>query len=62
MMKVNDVPITPNKNIAVFGPGTGLGTCLLTHSGSQYNVYSSEGGHVEFSTLDQFDWKYKEYL
>lgn len=60
MIKVNDSLISTHKNISVFGPGTGLGTCLLTYDGSnQYNVYSSEGGHVELSCIDSFDWNYK---
>lgn len=62
MLKLNDCQLTQNKNISVFGPGTGLGTCLLTHDGKNYNIYPSEGGHVELSTIDQFDWHYKQYL
>jgi glucokinase len=33
----------------VIGPGTGLGVGWLVHNGERYQVYPSEGGHVDFA-------------
>lgn len=35
--------------MACLGAGTGLGQCFLTHNGSEYDVYPTEGGHASFA-------------
>jgi len=41
------------------GPGTGLGEGILTKSSFSkcYEIFSSEGGHVDFSVTSEEDWK-----
>jgi glucokinase len=38
--------------ISVIGPGTGLGVAALLRAGDHYHVIETEGGHVEYSSLD----------
>jgi len=38
--------------IAVVAPGTGLGAAYLTHDGTGYHAYASEGGHSDFGPGD----------
>ena len=38
---------TPNGNMAVLGPGTGLGVGALVRSGKRWTAVPSEGGHAE---------------
>ncbi len=38
--------------IALIGAGTGLGNGYLLWNGSRYEVYPSEGGHVDFAPTD----------
>ena len=48
-------------NIAVFGPGTGLGVEHLTWTNSGWQTLDGEGGHVDFAPTDQTDiivWQY----
>lgn len=48
-------------NIAVFGPGTGLGVKHLTHTTSGWLALDGEGGHVDFAPVDDVDiaiWKF----
>ncbi|MFW8590007.1 glucokinase [Glaciecola sp. 2405UD65-10] len=50
-----------NGNIAVFGPGTGLGVEHLTHTGNAWHTLDGEGGHVDFAPTDPSDlivWNY----
>lgn len=42
-------------NIAVFGPGTGLGVKHLTYSDSKWLALDGEGGHVDFAPVDEID-------
>ena len=42
-------------NIAVLGPGTGLGVKHLTFTSEGYKVLSGEGGHVDFAPVDEND-------
>jgi glucokinase len=48
-------------NIAVFGPGTGLGVEHLTWTDSGWQTLDGEGGHVDFAPNDEQDlivWRY----
>ncbi len=48
-------------NIAVFGPGTGLGVEHLTWTDSGWLTLDGEGGHVDFAPNDENDlivWRY----
>lgn len=50
-----------NGNIAVFGPGTGLGVEHLTWTGAGWQTLDGEGGHVDFAPNDEADiivWQY----
>jgi len=53
-------------NIAVFGPGTGLGVEHLTWTDCGWQTLDGEGGHVDFAPNDEQDiivWRYiKEKL
>lgn len=49
------------ENIAVFGPGTGLGVKHLTHTAEGWLALDGEGGHVDFAPVDEIDiaiWQY----
>lgn len=48
-------------NIAVFGPGTGLGVEHITKTASGWQTLNGEGGHVDFAPVDETDvivWRY----
>jgi glucokinase len=48
-------------NIAVFGPGTGLGVEHLTWTSSGWQTLDGEGGHVDYAPTDETDiiiWQY----
>ncbi len=48
-------------NIAVFGPGTGLGVEHITMTSSGWQTLNGEGGHVDFAPVDENDiivWRY----
>jgi len=48
-------------NIAVFGPGTGLGVEHITMTSTGWQTLDGEGGHVDFSPVDETDvlvWRY----
>ena len=50
-----------NGNVAVFGPGTGLGVEHLTQTPTGWQTLDGEGGHVDFSPNDENDiviWRY----
>lgn len=50
-----------NGNIAVFGPGTGLGVEHITMTTSGWQTLDGEGGHVDFAPVDETDvivWRY----
>jgi glucokinase len=48
--------------IAIIAPGTGLGESFLTWDGQQYQAYSSEGGHSDFSPTDARQIRLLEYM
>ena len=49
-------------NIAVLGPGTGLGVKHLTLTQDGYKVLAGEGGHVDFAPVDENDIALWEHL
>lgn len=49
-------------NIAVFGPGTGLGVKHLTHTPRGWQALDGEGGHVDFAPVDSTDLVLWQYL
>lgn len=54
-----------NGNIAVFGPGTGLGVEHLTMTQQGWQTLDGEGGHVDFAPCDENDvivWRYLHKL
>jgi len=51
-----------NAPIAVIGAGTGLGQGYLIHTGKDYQVFSSEGGHVDFSARTKLEFQLSHYL
>jgi len=48
--------------ISIIGPGTGLGAACLLHRDDRYFVMETEGGHVDFSPLDELDDKILQML
>ncbi|MBU3002536.1 glucokinase [Paraglaciecola arctica] len=49
-------------NIAVFGPGTGLGVKHLTHTADGWLALDGEGGHVDFAPIDEIDIAIWQFL
>lgn len=43
----------PRAPVALIGAGTGLGVGYLLWNGSRYEVYASEGGHVDLAARDE---------
>jgi glucokinase len=52
----------PHDNIAVFGPGTGLGVKHLTYCDKGWLALDGEGGHVDFAAVDDFDIAILQFL
>ncbi|MDU0354064.1 glucokinase [Paraglaciecola aquimarina] len=50
------------ENIAVFGPGTGLGVKHLTPSNDGWLALDGEGGHVDFAAVDEVDLAILQFL
>jgi glucokinase len=48
--------------IGIIGAGTGLGECFLTWSSDRYEVYASEGGHVDFAPRSALEVELLDYL
>ncbi|MCV2884251.1 glucokinase [Aestuariibacter sp. AA17] len=49
-------------NIAVFGPGTGLGVDHLTWTEAGWKALDGEGGHVDFAPMDEFDFAIWQHI
>lgn len=52
-------------NVAVFGPGTGLGVEHMTLTAEGWQTLDGEGGHVDFAPCDETDvviWRYLHNL
>lgn len=53
----------PGAPIAVIGAGTGLGQgFLVRQSSDRYQVYGSEGGHVDFAPRSELEFQLLKYL
>jgi glucokinase len=51
-----EIDIPPQGAITIIGPGTGLGVALVWRNpNGTYHVQATEGGHVEFAPVDEFD-------
>ena len=48
--------------IAVTGPGTGLGVCLVDGKSDHSRVFATEGGHVDFSPANQEQFELLRFL
>jgi glucokinase len=49
-------------NIAVFGPGTGLGVKHLSYTDKGWLALDGEGGHVDFAAVDENDIAILQFL
>lgn len=61
LIQVGEGVAVENGNIAVFGPGTGLGVEHITMTTSGWQTLDGEGGHVDFAPVDENDivvWRY----
>lgn len=61
LIQLGDGEREVNGNIAVFGPGTGLGVEHMTMTASGWQTLDGEGGHVDFAPCDETDiiiWRY----
>lgn len=61
-LKIGGGIVQPNENIAVFGPGTGLGVGHLIKSDAGWKTLDGEGGHVDFAPTDEADLVIWHYL
>ncbi|MBY4641532.1 glucokinase [Gluconacetobacter entanii] len=50
-----DMPLPKEGIITIVGPGTGLGSAYVVRRKGGYFVCETEGGHIDFSPLDQFE-------
>ena len=48
--------------IAVIGAGTGLGEAFLVPQGKKYQIFASEGGHVDFAPRNDLETELLKYL
>ena len=55
LVKIGHGNVNQRGNIAVFGPGTGLGVEHLTYTSSGWQTLDGEGGHVDFAPIDELD-------
>jgi glucokinase len=47
---------------AIIGAGTGLGECFLIHTGTDYQVIPTEGGHTDFAAQSPPEFEFGQYL
>lgn len=50
-----DISLPKEGIITIVGPGTGLGSAYVVRRKGGYFVCETEGGHIDFSPLDQFE-------
>jgi len=55
-------PMPDEGVISIVGPGTGLGVAQLLRTATDHHVIETEGGHVDFAPLDNFEDRMLEYL
>ena len=48
--------------IAIIGAGTGLGQGFLINCNDRYQVFPSEGGHVDFAPRSELEFQLRRYL
>lgn len=51
----HDVALPESGLISIVGPGTGLGVAQLWRGEGEYRVFPSEGGHIGFAPVDDFE-------
>lgn len=63
-IKLNNNKENSKDKRLVIGPGTGLGVCYLIKNDYEkyYNIYASEGGHIDFAPKNQIQFQYLEFL
>jgi glucokinase len=61
-VQVGQGEVQSNENIAVFGPGTGLGVKHLTSTANGWKALDGEGGHVDFAAVDEYDIAILQFL
>ncbi|MBU2870406.1 glucokinase [Colwellia sp. E2M01] len=61
-IKVGGGGVISNHPIAVCGPGTGLGVAHLVPVNNKWHCFSGEGGHTDFSAVDELDIKILQHL
>ncbi|MCB0329210.1 MAG: glucokinase [Bdellovibrionales bacterium] len=54
--------VHPNNRIAVLAPGTGLGHASAAKVGEHWEVFCSEGGHIDFAPRDEFSLELLRFL
>ncbi len=52
----------PAAPIAIIGAGTGLGQGFLIQQGDSYQVFGSEGGHVDYAPRAELEFQLLKYL
>ena len=55
VVQIGDGTAKAGGNVAVFGPGTGLGVEHITMTSTGWQTLDGEGGHVDFSPVDETD-------
>jgi glucokinase len=55
VVQIGEGTAKENSNIAVFGPGTGLGVEHITMTSTGWQTLDGEGGHVDFAPVDETD-------
>jgi len=50
-----DVDLPGTGSISIVGPGTGLGVAQLWRGAGDYRIVPSEGGHIGFAPVDDFE-------
>ncbi|BFT29988.1 glucokinase [Alteromonas sp. D210916BOD_24] len=55
VVQIGEGKAKENGNIAVFGPGTGLGVEHITMTSTGWQTLDGEGGHVDFAPVDETD-------
>ena len=61
-VKVGQGIAESNQPIAVCGPGTGLGVANLVNINNHWHCLGGEGGHTDFSAVDELDIKILQQL
>jgi len=62
LVPLNSAKPVPGAPKACLGAGTGLGECYLTHNGTEYDVWSAEGGHATFAPRDEFEFELMKFV